>query len=474
MSSFVPLVITSPLYIEGSPCGYCHDEKSNFLGLQHLPKEAEAPTECTHITVGAHVEQMTSNHYGEFIDRGFRRLGQFLYKGDMLRGCCRMYTIRTNMLYLKISKEQRQCVNKFKKAIGDGTEKASNTKKLPPFDLQTLIEAEQRSSKFRTRFEPSKFSKEKFELYKKYQVRVHNDKPEDVTESQFTNFLCKTPFPDDEIEGTEEQWETLNSWVSKWKRGEKLKAPKRIGPTHECYYLNEKLIAISILDFLPNGLSSIYFIWDPNYAHLSLGTLLGIREIQMCQELDLGYYYLGYYIEDCAKMKYKAKFGGEILDVCNEAFVPLEEVSPYMENGRFFTVRPKQQETKEIEENSVALVDSPDTWEMETVDVSREIYENATTYNTASESLKSLREFVDVQKLKIPLVFPGAVTLSTLCEWFNSEVFGLETEVNVYTRSGSLERSAIGDLDQNSQTAIIDTLRLFGPTALQNSIIIVQ
>lgn len=474
MSSFLPLVITSPLYIKGSTCGYCHAEKSNFVGLEHLPKEAEAPTKCTHITVGSHVEQMTSKQYVEFIERGFRRLGQFLYKGDMLRGCCRMYTIRTNMLYLKVSKEQRQCVNKFKKAIGDGTEKENNTKKLPPFDLQTLIEAEQDSSKFRTRFEPSRFSREKFELYKKYQVHVHNDKPEDVTESQFTSFLCKTPFPDDEIEGTPEQWETLNSWVSKWRRGEKLKAPKRIGPTHECYYLNERLIAISILDFLPNGLSSIYFIWDPDYAQLSLGTLLGIREIQMCQELDLGYYYLGYYIEDCAKMKYKAKFGGEILDVCSEAFLPIKEVSPYMENGMFFTVRPKQQEREEIEEKEVALVDSPDTWKMETVNISKQIYGSPATYISAAESLKSLQAFVDVGKLKIPLVFPGAVTLPTLCEWFSSEVFGLETEVNVYTRSGSLERSEIGDLDQNSQTAIIDTLRLFGPTVLQNSIIIVQ
>ena len=89
----------------------------------------------------------------------------------------------------------------------------------------------------------------------------------------------------------------------------------RLGPTHECYYLDGKLIAISVIDFLPTGVSSVYLIWDPDYAHLSLGTLLAVREVQMCHELNLGYYYLGYYLEDCDKMRYKKKFGGEVLDV---------------------------------------------------------------------------------------------------------------------------------------------------------------
>lgn len=471
MGSEVPLVLTAPLYIKGSTCGYCHDQKKHFLGLENLPKQAEAPSKCTHITVGSYVEQMTSKHYSEFMDRGFRRLGQFLYKGDMLRGCCRMYAIRTNMSYLKITKEHRQCVNRFKKAICGETQ---SKKKLPPFDLQSLIEAEQNSTTFRSRFEPSRFSEEKFQLYKKYQVHVHNDDPAEVTRSQFKSFLCNTPFPEEEIDGTSQQWKHLNSWVSNWRRGQQLQGPKRFGPTHECYYLDDKLIAISVLDFLPTGLSSIYFIWDPDYAHLSLGTLLGVREIQMCHELGLGYYYLGYYIEDCPKMKYKAKFGGEILDVCNEAFLPLDLVGDFMADGRFFTVAAEADSPSPMEETEVTLVAEPKVWDVKPVDVSREIYENKQTYEKARQSLAILRESYPADDMKLPLVFPGAVPITLTLQWFESDAIGPETVVNIFTKTGRLLQEKLLELDASTRGSVVDCLRLFGPEALCNSILIIQ
>ena len=88
-------------------------------------------------------------------------------------------------------------------------------------------------------------------------MSVHNDDPDDVTESSFKRFLCDTPFPDDEVDGDKDQFEGLE--LKNW--GESTKP--RVGPTHELYFLDGKLIAISILDFLPSGVSSIYFIWDP-------------------------------------------------------------------------------------------------------------------------------------------------------------------------------------------------------------------
>ncbi|RCK67298.1 Arginyl-tRNA--protein transferase 1 [Candida viswanathii] len=146
------------------------------------------------------------------------------------------------------------------------------------FDLNRLYEAQVQSTRFRTKFEPL--------VYKKYQIHVHNDEPDDVTESSFKRFLCDTPFPKEESRGV--VYETAY-WTY-----------------HELYYLDDKLIAISVLDFLP------------------LGTLSGLKELQMCQQLGYSWYYLGYYIEDCVKMKYKLKFGGELLDMCNEVFFPLE------------------------------------------------------------------------------------------------------------------------------------------------------
>lgn len=61
-------------------------------------------------------------------------------------------------------------------------------------------------------------------------------------------------------------------------------------------------------------LSSKYFFWDPDYAHLSLGRYGALREISWIQSQhasgasDLRFYYLGYYIHTCPKMAYKAEY----------------------------------------------------------------------------------------------------------------------------------------------------------------------
>lgn len=41
--------------------------------------------------------------------------------------------------------------------------------------------------------EPSSFSEEKFQLYKRYQMAVHGDKESKVTKTGFTRFLCDSP-----------------------------------------------------------------------------------------------------------------------------------------------------------------------------------------------------------------------------------------------------------------------------------------
>lgn len=73
-------------------------------------------------------------------------------------------------------------------------------KNTQPFDLLTAIhasEAQTSSDHTRHRFEvvmePASFSKEKYELYKRYQMEVHGDKESKVTEDGFTRFLCDSP-----------------------------------------------------------------------------------------------------------------------------------------------------------------------------------------------------------------------------------------------------------------------------------------
>lgn len=61
-----------------------------------------------------------------------------------------------------------------------------------------------------------------------------------------------------------------------------------------------KLIAVGVVDILPHCVSSVYFYYDPAYAHWELGTLSALNEMALVQRLqqtpgfqDLQWYYLG-------------------------------------------------------------------------------------------------------------------------------------------------------------------------------------
>jgi arginyl-tRNA--protein-N-Asp/Glu arginylyltransferase len=69
-----------------------------------------------------------------------------------------------------------------------------------------------------------------------------------------------------------------------------------------------KLIGCAVLDVLNNGLSAIYSYFDPLYTDRGLGNLAVLLEISLAQRLGLDYLYLGFWIADCAKMKYKANY----------------------------------------------------------------------------------------------------------------------------------------------------------------------
>jgi len=82
------------------------------------------------------------------------------------------------------------------------------------------------------------------------------------------------------------------------------------GTFHQQYRVNGNLIAVGVVDVLPQGLSSVYVFYDPDFCHnvAPLGKYTVLREIQWAQEHKLPYYYLGYYIESCVKMRYKADY----------------------------------------------------------------------------------------------------------------------------------------------------------------------
>lgn len=71
---------------------------------------------------------------------------------------------------------------------------------------------------------------------------------------------------------------------------------------------NNRLRMVSIVDLLPDGLSSVYTFFDVDVPHASFGTYNILWQIELCRELGLDYLYLGYWIEANRKMRYKANF----------------------------------------------------------------------------------------------------------------------------------------------------------------------
>ena len=69
-----------------------------------------------------------------------------------------------------------------------------------------------------------------------------------------------------------------------------------------------QLLAVSVVDFFQDALSSVYCYYDPDQTKRSLGTYMAMAEIDWCVARKLDWLYLGFYVGGCPKMTYKAQF----------------------------------------------------------------------------------------------------------------------------------------------------------------------
>ncbi len=74
------------------------------------------------------------------------------------------------------------------------------------------------------------------------------------------------------------------------------------------YIRDNTLIGVDLIDILEDGISSIYFFYDPSYSNLSLGTYSLLYQIELAKILELRWIYLGYYVEGCKAFAYKPNF----------------------------------------------------------------------------------------------------------------------------------------------------------------------
>ncbi|XP_054839009.1 arginyl-tRNA--protein transferase 1 isoform X7 [Eublepharis macularius] len=192
-----------------------------------------------------------------------------------------------------------------------------------------LVRSSPPSSQFKATFQES------YQVYKRYQMAIHKDPPDKPTASQFTRFLCDSPL---------EAESPPNGPDSGY------------GSFHQQYWIDGKIVAVGVIDILPKCVSSVYLYYDPDYSSLSLGVYSALREIAFTRQLhekasDLSYYYMGFYIHSCPKMRYKGQYRPSDL-LCPETYVwvPIEQCLPSLEHSKYCRFN---QDAKAVDEGGV-------------------------------------------------------------------------------------------------------------------------
>ncbi|OTB13491.1 hypothetical protein K445DRAFT_320037 [Daldinia sp. EC12] len=250
-----------------------------------------------------------------------------LYRPNQRDACCPHYSIRLDSGRFRPTRDQRQAVNRFNKyVVGDAYLKEAARlyprsreqarKRDTEFDLvERIHECEsvllkrppEPAHTLTVTLEPDDFTEEKFRVYENYQQIVHQESPSSISRDGFERFLCSSPL----------------------RRGKYI-APdgreRQVGSFHQCYRLDGKLVAIGVLDLLPDCVSGVYFLYHESIHRFSPGKLGALREIALAIEDGYRWWYPGFYIHTCPKMRYKIDFSPQqILNPNTLEWVDLEQ-----------------------------------------------------------------------------------------------------------------------------------------------------
>lgn len=187
----------------------------------------------------------TSSYVTELIERGYRRFGKMFFK-PVCENCNECQSIKIDVDNYKLSKSEKRVLKKAK-------------------DVKAYVQT-------------PVLSQDHLKLFELYHLHMKDKK----------GWKYEKTSPD----------HYYNSFVA----------------GHEdfgyevLYYYEDKLIGVDLIDILKNGISSIYFYYDPSYSHLSLGKLSLLKQIEYAKESSKKWIYLGYYVEGCDSLNYKADY----------------------------------------------------------------------------------------------------------------------------------------------------------------------
>lgn len=74
------------------------------------------------------------------------------------------------------------------------------------------------------------------------------------------------------------------------------------------YHIGKELLGVAVIDRAHNALSAVYCFWDPKFADLSPGVFSVLKQVELCERMELDYLYLGLYIGLCPRMSYKGRY----------------------------------------------------------------------------------------------------------------------------------------------------------------------
>ncbi len=191
------------------------------------------------------IENCSTQNCQDLVERGYRRFGKMYFR-PICEGCNECQSIKIDVNNFNFSKSQRKIIKK-----------AEHIKSY--VQTPTLSQAH-------------------LDLFEKYHLFMKNKKGwtynETTAEHYYQSFVTGH---------NEFGYEVL-------------------------YFDEDKLIGVDLIDILEDGISSIYFYYDPNYSKYSLGKLSLYNQIKFAQRSKKKWIYLGYYVEDCPSLSYKAEY----------------------------------------------------------------------------------------------------------------------------------------------------------------------